>query len=219
SGISLGGYKPDGTPFVYLEFMVGSWGAGPQRDGMDACTGIIVNYANTPIELVESEQPLRIERYGFIDDTGGAGRHRGGLSLERHFRFLEHEAVVQVRSDRRKIPPYGLQGGSNGARSMVRIRRANGDLEEMPSKFLTTLKRNDVIEIRLPSGGGFGDARMREPQAVLADVIDQKMSIPHAAANYGVAITSHPATVDWPATERLRADSKRTELEYGAKNT
>jgi N-methylhydantoinase B len=207
SGLSLGGYKPDGTPFVYLEFLVGSWGAGPQRDGMDACTGIIVNYANTPIELIESEQPLRIERYGFVDDTGGPGRHRGGLALERHFRFLEHEAVLQIRSDRREIPPYGLQGGSNGAPSSVRIRRANGQVEEMPSKSLTTLKFNDVIEMQLPSGGGFGDARMREPQAVLEDVVAQKISIPHAAANYGVTITDHPPAIDYSATQRLRSKS------------
>ena len=66
AGVSLGGYFPDGKPFVYLEFLVGSWGGGPWRDGMDACTGIIVNYSNTPVVLLVSEQPLLVERYGFI---------------------------------------------------------------------------------------------------------------------------------------------------------
>ena len=77
AGISLGGYEPDGTPFVYLEFLVGSWGGGPHRDGMDACTGIIVNYSNTPVELLETEQPLLIERYAFVEDSGGPGEYRG----------------------------------------------------------------------------------------------------------------------------------------------
>ena len=93
---------------------------------MDACTGIIVNYSNTPVELLESEQPLLVERYGFIEDTGGAGEYRGGLTLTRHLRFLADEAVIQVRSDRRDIPPYGLEGGATGSSSDVRIRRSGG---------------------------------------------------------------------------------------------
>jgi len=61
--------------------------------------------------------------------------------------------------------------------------------------------------MQLPSGGGFGDARMREPQAVLEDVVAQKISIPHAAANYGVAITDHPPAIDYSATQQLRSKS------------
>jgi N-methylhydantoinase B len=208
AGVSLGGYYPDGKPFVYLEFLVGSWGGGPWRDGMDACTGIIVNYSNTPVELLESEQPLLVERYGFVEDTGGAGEYRGGLTLERHLRFLEEEGTIQVRSDRREIAPYGLEGGANGATSNVRIRRAGGEIETQPSKFLTALHRDDVLEVRLASGGGYGDALVRAPERVLDDVREEKVSVAHAASAYGVVVAGDPLEVDFPATKRLRAERR-----------
>ncbi|MDP6705668.1 MAG: hydantoinase B/oxoprolinase family protein [Alphaproteobacteria bacterium] len=206
AGVSLGGYSADGKPFVYLEFLVGSWGGGPWRDGMDACTGIIVNYSNTPTELLESEQPLLVERYGFIEDSGGPGEYRGGLALERHLRFLEDEGTIQVRSDRRKIAPYGLKGGAEGENSNVQIRRADGGLEVQPSKFLTTIRQGDVLEIRLASGGGYGQALDRDAGRVLADVQSEKISLEHAAEAYGVVISGEPPAVDEAATERCRAE-------------
>ena len=204
-GISLGGYEPDGTPFVYLEFLVGSWGGGPRRDGMDACTGIIVNYSNTPVELLETEQPLLVERYAFVEDSGGPGEYRGGLALERHLRFLRDEGIVQVRSDRRAVQPYGLEGGASGAPSNVRIRRARGEVEQMPSKFLTPLVRDDVIEIRLANGGGYGPAFERDPERVLADVREEKVSVAQAAEAYGVVLTGDPPRINWKATRARRA--------------
>jgi hypothetical protein len=99
---------------------------GPDRDGMDACTGTLVNYSNTPCEMIEADQPIVIERYAFVPNTGGAGRYRGGLSIERHLRFRTSNATLQIRSDRRDHPPYGLRGGRPGGSSDVRIRRADG---------------------------------------------------------------------------------------------
>jgi len=87
-GVSFGGYDANGKPFVYLEFLVGSWGGGQYRDGMDACTGVITNDSNTPGEVLESEHPLALEGNDFVPDTGGAGRFRGGLAMERRIRFL-----------------------------------------------------------------------------------------------------------------------------------
>ena len=207
AGISLGGYEADGTPFVYLEFLVGSWGGGPHRDGMDACTGIIVNYSNTPVELLETEQPLLIERYAFVEDSGGPGEYRGGLALERRLRFLYDEGIVQVRSDRRHVPPYGLKGGATGAPSDVKIRRARGAVEQMPSKFLTSLAKGDVIDIRLASGGGYGRAFDRDPERVLADVREEKVSVSHAAEAYGVVLTGTPLRIDGEATRARRASA------------
>jgi N-methylhydantoinase B len=110
-GISFGGLDADNTPFVYLEFLLASWGGGPDRDGMDACTGTLVNYSNAPVEMIEADQPIVVERYALVRDSGGAGRFRGGLALERHLRFRANNATLQIRSDRRDHPPYGLQGG------------------------------------------------------------------------------------------------------------
>ncbi len=188
AGISFGGYYPDGTPYVYLEFLVCSWGGGPYRDGMDACTGMIINYSNTPAELLETEQPLAIERYGFIADTGGAGEFRGGLAMERQIRFLVDGATLQVRSDRREVPPYGLQGGGTGAPSALRLTRADGRVETMPGKFLTTVNRGDVFHIQLAGGGGYGDPLDRDPERILADVAEGKVTVGHAREAYGVEI-------------------------------
>jgi N-methylhydantoinase B len=104
-GISVGGYYANRKPFVHLEFHNDtSWGGGPHKDGLDGHPGPMSNLANTPVELLEAEQPLRIDQYGFVPDTGGAGKYRGGLAMVRDFRLLE-EATLQIRSDRRKFPP------------------------------------------------------------------------------------------------------------------
>ena len=212
-GVTFGGYHADGTPFVYLEFLVGSWGGGPHRDGMDGCTGTVVNYSNTPAELLETDQPLAIERYGFVTDSGGAGRFRGGLGIEKHIRFLADEAVLQIRSDRRDFAPYGLEGGAPGLGADSGLVRADGEEEAFPSKFLTTVRKGDLFRVRIPSGGGFGNAMEREPEAVLSDVVDGKVTARRAEADYGVVIRGDPPMLCEAETQALRArrDGERGE--------
>ncbi len=204
AGVSFGGYAKDGKPFVFLEFLVGSWGGGPDRDGMDACTGMIINYSNTPAELLETEQPLRVDRYAFVPDSGGEGRYRGGLAMERHLRVLADEAILQIRSDRRDVPPYGLEGGATGAPSSVSILRADGEEHEYPAKFLTNVYKGDVLKVRLAGGGGYGDPLSRPPESVLEDVIHEKISAAGAARDYGVAIRGTPPRIDADETLLLR---------------
>jgi N-methylhydantoinase B len=204
-GISFGGVDAHGESHVYLEFLLASWGGGPDRDGMDACTGTLVNYSNAPAELIEADQPLAVERYAFVPDTGGPGRFRGGLAIERHLRFKASRATLQIRSDRRDHPPYGLQGGLCGAPSDVRIVRADGRDEAYSPKFLTTVDAGDLLKLRLSGGGGHGHPLERDPSAVLADVVEQKVSIAHARDAYGVVIVGTPPAVDEAATKALRA--------------
>ncbi|MFQ5829130.1 MAG: hydantoinase B/oxoprolinase family protein [Candidatus Methylomirabilia bacterium] len=208
SGISLGGYYPDGSPFVFLEFLVGSWGGGPWRDGMDACTGIPINYSNTPAELVEAEQPIRVERYGFVPDSGGAGLYRGGLALVRDLRFLAPEATLQVRSDRRKFRPYGLKDGKPGAASL-NVLNPDGEQQVLPSKFLFTIKHGDLFRLVLAGGGGYGNPLERDPMLVLGDLIEEKLTRAHAREEYGVVVRGSHPEVDWEETKRLRAELGR----------
>ncbi|MEP7329181.1 MAG: hydantoinase B/oxoprolinase family protein [Betaproteobacteria bacterium] len=203
-GISFGGVDQDGRSCVYLEFLLASWGGGPDRDGMDACTGTLVNYSNTPAEMVEADQPIVVERYAMVPDSGGPGRYRGGLALERHLRFTTDRATLQIRSDRRDHPPYGLDGGQCGAPSNVSITRANGNEEACQAKFLTTVNRGDVLRVRLAGGGGHGKAHLRDPVAVLDDVREGKMSVEHARSAYAVALSGAPPQVDYAETARLR---------------
>jgi N-methylhydantoinase B len=212
-GISFGGVDANNNPFVYLEFLLASWGGGPDRDGMDACTGTLVNYSNTPVEMIEADQPIVVERYALVRDSGGAGRFRGGLALERHLRFRANNATLQIRSDRRDHPPYGLQGGLPGAPSDVSIRRADGHEEPWPAKFLTTVHDGDVLRVRLAGGGGHGNPLDRSPTLVLDDVVEDKISIEHARSAYGVVIgggLGFPLEVDIAGTARLRASQPKT---------
>ena len=183
-GVSFGATAPDGRPYVYLEFLVGSWGGGPDRDGMDACTGTLVNYANTPAELIEADLPIAIERYGFVPDTGGAGRWRGGLAVERHLRFKIDRGTLQIRSDRRKHLAYGLDGGGPGAPAMATVTRADGREEDFPAKFLTTVNNGDILKVRLSGGGGHGDPRLRDPKQIEDDLAEEKVTPAHAAETY-----------------------------------
>ena len=82
TGVSFGGYDAERRPFVFLEFLFGSWGGRPTKDGVDACSSSVVNFSNNPIEIIEAEYPILIERYGYLPDTGGPGKFRGGLALD-----------------------------------------------------------------------------------------------------------------------------------------
>ncbi|MCC7049689.1 MAG: hydantoinase B/oxoprolinase family protein [Alphaproteobacteria bacterium] len=209
-GVSFGGTDAQGKSFVYLEFLLSSWGGGPDRDGMDACTGTLVNYSNTPAEMIEADQPLAVERYAFVPDTGGPGRFRGGLAIERHLRFKADDAVLQIRSDRRDHRTYGLAGGGQGAASDVSIRRADGKIDHLPAKFLTRVNKGDVFAVRMAGGGGFGDPLERDPDAVLADVAEGKITAAHARESYGVVIDGAPPAVDLAATKALRTQRRRS---------
>ena len=205
TGVSIGGYQSDGTPFVFMEFSFGSWGGGPDRDGMDACAGLAVNIANISAEAIEAEQPLLVEQYGYVADSGGPGQFRGGLALVRDYRLVGvDEAVLNVRSDRRKHPPFGLWGGKPGMPSANWLYSEKEDGGQMPSKFLSPLRSGDVIRVRLAGGGGWGDPLERDPQSVLKDAINEKITVDHARSAYGVVLDGAPLEVDPEGTKALR---------------
>jgi N-methylhydantoinase B len=186
--LSVGGTNADGSPIVFVEFIAGSWGAGPWGDGVDGTSPFGGNVSNVPVEILELQQPLLVEEYGFLPNSGGPGRFRGGLSLVRQLRFLGDSGVLQVRSDRRRFPPYGLAGGGSGAPSLNVLNP--GEREEvLPSKFTRAIVHGDVLRHVTAGGGGFGDALERDPAAVLEDVLDGKVDAEHALEHYGVSVT------------------------------
>ena len=203
TGISIGGYTADRTPFVFLEFLFGAWGGRPDRDGIDGCASIVVNFSNNPAEVIEAEYPLEILQYGFLSDTGGAGKYRGGLALIREYRFTETEGILQIRSDRHVSQPYGLQGGKPGARSK-NILNPDGEARELPGKCLITVKKGDVLRHILAGAGGWGDPFERDLERVLEDVQNEKISIESAKRDFGVVIDSETLWLDSEATIALR---------------
>jgi N-methylhydantoinase B len=203
TGISIGGYTADRTPFVFLEFLFGAWGGRPDRDGIDGCASIVVNFSNNPAEVIEAEYPLEILQYGFLPDTGGAGKYRGGLSLIREYRFTETEGILQIRSDRYISHPYGLQGGKPGALSR-NILNPDDEVRELPGKCLIPLKKGDVFCHVLAGAGGWGHPFERDTERVLEDVQNEKISIESAKRDFGVVIDSETSTIDSEATIALR---------------
>jgi N-methylhydantoinase B len=107
----------EGRRFVFCETLMGTTGASAEHDGQEGIPHVGANQANVPIELIEQNYPLRIEHYGFVADTGGAGRSRGGLALRREYRVLCDRATLNMRSDKGKHPPHGLFGGEPAAAS------------------------------------------------------------------------------------------------------
>jgi 5-oxoprolinase (ATP-hydrolysing)/N-methylhydantoinase A len=163
-------------PFVFSELVAGTWGGRPTSDGNDGLANPCASIANIPVEVAETEWPIVVERYGLIPDSGGAGRYRGGLGIERAWRCVVPNTVLHVRSDRQTHTPYGLSGGQPGAASSNVIIRANGESEELPPMFATVLQPGDVFVHRMAGGGGWGSIAEREPQAHARDVLNGKVS-------------------------------------------
>jgi 5-oxoprolinase (ATP-hydrolysing) len=190
---------PDGERFVYYELVVGTWGARPTSDGNDGLSNPCATAANIPVEVAESEFPILVERYGLVPDSGGAGRYRGGLAIERAWRVLTPETSLQVRSDRQRHRPFGLAGGGEGAASTNLVAG-----EPFPPMFSTTIGAGTVFHHTMPGGGGWGDPFDRHPEAVAGDVRNEKVSAPRARDLYGVVV-DEDGSLDVAATEQLRA--------------
>jgi N-methylhydantoinase B len=203
---SFGGW--DGKKhFVFSECIMGTWGATSEHDGQEGVPHMASNQANVPVEMIEADYPIRIERYGFVADTGGAGRYRGGLSLVREYRVLADDIYFGVRSDKSVHAPHGLCGGREGATAINLIRSGANEcaLPPMPVKRIT-LRTGDVYRHVMAGGGGFGDPFERDPEKVRADVLDGKVTPGHAREAYRVVLASDgECHVDVAATRALRA--------------
>ena len=205
---TLSSYRPD-QAFVFSETLMGNWGASSAHDGQEGVPHLGANQSNVPIELIEAENPIRIDRYAMVPDTGGPGRFRGGLALVRDYRALSDDISLSVRSDKRAHPPHGLFGGRPGAGSMNLVNP--GPAERVLPTLLTTpidLRRGEVFRHVMAGGGGFGDPMERDPDRVLADVLDGKATVAHARVAYGVVLDAGEdgsVRVDRAATAALRA--------------
>jgi N-methylhydantoinase B len=203
TGISIGGYHADRSPFIYVDFTCGAWGARPWADGLDGNSNMFANMASHSIEVTEAEQPIRIEAYEFVPDKAGPGKYRGGVPFYRDYRFLEDEGVLQVRADRHTIPPYGLYGGSAGKPSQNHFNPATEN-RPLPSKVTMTITRGDVFRHEVAGAGGWGDPLERDPAAVARDVRNEMVSRSAARTAYGVVLDHH-GRVESDETRHVRA--------------
>lgn len=205
--VIIGGQRDDRRSYVYYELLSGTWGARPDRDGNDGLCNICNIASNIPIEQAESEYPIRINRYALVRDSGGAGKYRGGLAVERDWTLLQGDAHLGIRSDRRDHPPYGLLGGGSGASSINILRHSNND-EVLATMISTQIKNQETIYHQQPGGGGHGDPFERVPASVVWDVKNDKVSIEAARDKYGVVLDPKTLAVDQAATVALRAQKR-----------
>ncbi len=156
NNLTIGGWDHrTGREFAYYETVCGGMGARPDADGISGVHTHMTNSLNTPIEALEYAYPLRLRRYAIRPRSGGAGRHCGGNGVVREIELLA-PARVSLLADRRKIAPYGLQGGSDGKKGQAALIGADGRKRRLPSKFSIAAERGDRIVIETPGGGGFG---------------------------------------------------------------
>ena len=205
--IVFAGYEEQGSkPFLHLEFHNNSGqGGGPDRDGQDGGPYCVGNLANVPVELIEAENPVLVEEYSLLPDTGGAGEFRGAMGIARQYRLLADQATVQLRSDRHLHACWGLHGGGAGAVSHSIMNPDAPNREEMSSKFVRTMRQGEVFRAEMAGSGGYGDPIKRDPQAVARDVRQGNVTRAHALAAYGVVIADDGFEIDLAATALERS--------------
>lgn len=155
--------------FTYYETIGGGFGARPTKDGMDGVQVGMTNTLNTPVEALEAAYPLHVERYGFRPDSGGDGRFRGGLGMERSVTVLE-DVTVSLLTERRRIPPAGLAGGADGA-----VGRNLVDGQSVAAKTSLDVDAGTTVTVLTPGGGGHGDPAERDPALREQDRLDGKV--------------------------------------------
>lgn len=194
-----------GEAFVFSECVMGTWGASSRHDGQSGVPHMCSNQSNVPVEMIEAEYPIRIERYGFAADTGGPGEYRGGLSIVREYRALADGLQLSVRSDKCTFAPHGLSGGAEGA-PCANVLNPDSERRALPSLFTepVELRRGDLFHHSMAGGGGFGPALSRSPARVLEDVLQGYVTAESARRAYGVVVVGEPPRVDEEATRDLR---------------
>lgn len=185
------GQRPDGArAYVYLETIGGGNGARRNTDGMDGAHVHITNSLNMPVEAVELEFPLQVEEYALVPDSGGAGRHRGGLGIAREVRILDDDTVFSARADSFVTCAQGIEGGLPGANARVIFNRGTArETVVEPKQSALRLSAGDTVRVETPGGAGLGSPAERTLAEVRADIDDGKVSEAAARRDYAALFT------------------------------
>jgi N-methylhydantoinase B len=206
------GINPRNSEFFIANWgpLGGGWGAKRTEDGVSAT--VCMNDGdthNSPIEQAEAKYPVLVEHYRLAQDSGGAGRHRGGLGIDRVVR-ARTPMTVNTQVDRAHCKPWGLEGGREGAGNAVSIRLGGKWKEDFPNAkvLVAQLAGGDAYRMRSGGGGGYGDPHARPAAAVAEDVRQGYVSVKAAKDLYGVVVDAVTFAVDQKGTQRLR-DARR----------
>ena len=180
-------------------------GASAFGDGSEGCGANQAFFKNTPVEINEADVPIKILEYGLAPDSGGPGRHRGGLSTTMEFQvFAPHTVLTARNRDRMTFTPWGISGGAAGKPSKFMLNPGRANEINLGNTDVVNADPGDVIRITAAGGGGWGPAHERDPQAVLTDVRGGYISVEGAAEDYGIVIRD--GEIDEQASAELRRD-------------
>ena len=169
TSVVFSGTDRSGRYYLYMETIGGGAGARSYKDGTDGVQVHITNTSNLPVEALEREYPLVIERYEFAEDSGGSGAWRGGLGLRRVYRPLDHTAYFSGQAERFTSRPWGLFGGGSAASGSFRIAGDADQTRALPAKAATVpIEPGSVLVVTTPGGGGYGP-----PDARRSDCLDE----------------------------------------------
>ena len=172
------GINPNtGSSYVYLETLGGGFGGRATKDGKDGVQVHITNTSNLPVEAIEMEYPLMVHSYKLIEDSGGAGRNRGGLGLERVIEPIKHNCIFNGAGERFENQPWGIFGGENGkSGEFIKVDKL-GKASRLNNKPIgIEVKENESIVIRTPGAGGYGPAKERDTRNISIDAKNKKFS-------------------------------------------
>jgi N-methylhydantoinase B len=203
------GFNPKTSEFFMGNFgpLGGGWGAKRLEDGVSGTVAINDGDThNSPNEQIEAKFPLVIERYALVPDSGGAGRHRGGLGVERVVR-PRTDITLNTQIERAHCRPWGLEGGRDGKGNSVALRFGTHWKTDFPNAkvLVAQIKAGDAFRLRSGGGGGYGSPLDRPVEAVRNDVRQGYVSVHEAAVFYGVVIDGDTFKVNEGATAMLRA--------------
>lgn len=203
---SYSGLDKDNNYWVYIEVNEGSYGGRPEKDGMDAMDYVSWNTRNNSIEDLDMHTPMICEQYELREDTGGAGKTRGGLGIIRWNRFLT-DGFMSMEGDKHTVKPWGYNGGLPGTEAAL-IKNPDTNPEQLSSKLNgKRFSAGESVKIMVPSSGGYGDPLERGPRKVYEDVLDEIISVETAFNDYGVVIDDEGLNID--KTEEKRATMRK----------
>ncbi|MCI0689922.1 MAG: hydantoinase B/oxoprolinase family protein [Sporichthyaceae bacterium] len=199
------GEDADGLPYLMREVLGGGSGGRWYADGEDTIH-VVPDSRNIPVEFAEARWPFVVERLGLALDSGGPGRHRGGLGYDKHIRMLRGCNFMSI-ADRSLLACWGVRGGKAGRPFSVVVdpggpneRRVDALADAEP------VRAGEVIRIRTTGGGGWGDPLDRPYDELLADIAWGKVSVEGAWVDYAVRVVG--GTVDRTASDVERASRK-----------
>jgi N-methylhydantoinase B len=209
NALSLAGWRSDRRRWIMFCFFGGGLGGNPEGDGLNHSNNPISTATIPPVEILESLYPVMFTQWALRPDSGGAGKHRGGLGAIYEIEALaDGGADVFLIGERGKFPPFGVNGGQGAALNRFVYETDTGEATPRLVSKITdiAIRQGQKVRLETPGGGGFGDPATREPDRVARDVRLGYVSPAAARRDYKVVLRPD-GSLDETATAKERADT------------